>query len=281
MFSGADLSAIINEAAIIATMAEKDAIDLHDLEEARDKIRFGRAQKSRKVEEQERVATAYHEAGHTVVQALLEHADPLHKVTIIPRGQAMGATFSLPEKDRYGYGRKYIEATMRVLCAGRIAEKKKTDDVSSGAAMDIRMLTNYARRMILDWGMSSRLGFVNYSGDENRETLMSDKDYSEETARIIDEEVKRLGDEAYAEAERILEANWDKVVAISEALLRYETLQKDDIDRIMRGEALEKATVADLLNQEAKKSDETPPPAQPSSDDTPDEDLGGIMPQPA
>ncbi len=281
MFSGADLSAIINEAAIIATMADKDAIDLHDLEEARDKIRFGRAQKSRKIEEEERVATAYHEAGHTVVQALLDHADPLHKVTIIPRGQAMGATFSLPEKDRYGYGRKYIEATMRVLCAGRIAEKKKTDDVSSGAAMDIRMLTNYARRMILDWGMSSRLGFVNYSGDENRESLMADKDYSDETARIIDEEVKRLGDEAYAEAERILEANWEKVVAVSEALLRYETLQKDDIDRIMRGEALEKATVADLLNEEAKKTDKSPPPEQPLSDDRPDEDLGGIMPQPA
>ena len=281
MFSGADLSAIINEAAIIATMADKDAIDLHDLEEARDKIRFGRAQKSRKIEEQERVATAYHEAGHTVVQALLDHADPLHKVTIIPRGQAMGATFSLPEKDRYGYGRKYIEATMRVLCAGRIAEKKKTDDVSSGAAMDIRMLTNYARRMILDWGMSSRLGFVNYSGDENRESIMADKDYSDETARIIDEEVKRLGDEAYADAERILEANWERVVAVSEALLRYETLQKDDIDRIMRGEVLEKATVADLLNEEAKKSDKTPPPEQPLSDDRPDEDLGGIMPQPA
>jgi cell division protease FtsH len=281
MFSGADLSAIINEAAIIATMADKDAIDLHDLEEARDKIRFGRAQKSRKIEEQERVATAYHEAGHTVVQALLEHADPLHKVTIIPRGQAMGATFSLPEKDRYGYGRKYIEATMRVLCAGRIAEKKKTDDVSSGAAMDIRMLTNYAKRMILDWGMSSRLGFVNYSGDENRESLMADKEYSDETARIIDEEVKRLGDEAYADAERILEANWDKVVAISEALLRYETLQKDDIDRIMGGEVLEKATVADLLNEEAKKSSGQAPPEQPLSDDKPDEDLGGIMPQPA
>lgn len=281
MFSGADLSAIINEAAIIATMADKDAIDLHDLEEARDKIRFGRAQKSRKIEEQERVATAYHEAGHTVVQALLDHADPLHKVTIIPRGQAMGATFSLPEKDRYGYGRKYIEATMRVLCAGRIAEKKKTDDVSSGAAMDIRMLTNYARRMILDWGMSSRLGFVNYSGDENRESLMADKDYSDETARIIDEEVKRLGDEAYADAERILESNWDNVVAISEALLQYETLQKDDIDRIMRGEVLEKATVADLLNEEARKSDKTPPPEPPRSDDKPDEDLSGIMPHPA
>ena len=147
--------------------------------------------------------------------------------------------------------------------------------------MDIRMLTNYARRMILDWGMSSRLGFVNYSGDENRESLMADKEYSDETARIIDEEVKRLGDEAYSDAERILEANWDKVVAISEALLRYETLQKDDIDRLMKGEMLEKATVADLLNEEAKKSDETPPPEQPRSDDETDENLGGVMPHPA
>ncbi|MEC8558638.1 MAG: ATP-dependent zinc metalloprotease FtsH, partial [Planctomycetota bacterium] len=220
MFSGADLAAIINEAAIIATMLDKDSIDLHDLEEARDKIRFGRAQKSRKIEEQERVATAYHEAGHTVVQALLEHADPLHKVTIIPRGQAMGATFSLPEKDRYGYGKNYVEATMRVLCGGRIAEQKKTTDVSSGAAMDIRMLTTYARKMILDWGMSPRLGFVNYSGDEGRESFVADKEYSDETARIIDEEIKRYIDEAYTDAERLLEAHWDKVVLIAEALLR-------------------------------------------------------------
>src|SRR5690606_598680 len=151
--SGADLAAVINESAIIATMANKDFVEMADLEEARDKVRFGRAKKSRRIEEEERVATAYHEAGHAVVQALLKDADPVHKVTIIPRGQAMGATFSLPEKDRYGYGRKYLEATMRTLCGGRIAEEKKTSDVSSGAAMDIKMATAYARHMILEWGM--------------------------------------------------------------------------------------------------------------------------------
>ena len=124
MFSGADLAALINEAAIIATMADKDFVELADLEEARDKVRWGRANRSRKIEQQERVATAYHEAGHAVLQMLLEHADPLHKVTIIPRGQAMGATFSLPEKDRYGYGRKHIMATLRVLCGGRLAEER-------------------------------------------------------------------------------------------------------------------------------------------------------------
>ena len=279
MFSGADLAAIINEAAIIATMLDKDAIDLHDLEEARDKIRFGRAQKSRKIEEQERVATAYHEAGHTVVQALLEHADPLHKVTIVPRGQAMGATFSLPEKDRYGYGKNYVEATMRVLCGGRIAEQKKTTDVSSGAAMDIRMLTTYARKMILDWGMSPRLGFVNYSGDENRESFMADKDYSDETARVIDEEIKRYIDEAYTDAERLIEGNWETVVAIAEALLRHETLQKDDVDRLMKGELLDKPTVADLLDQEARKDTPTGRPAPP--DEETDPGLGGMMPHPA
>ncbi|MFN9844137.1 MAG: ATP-dependent zinc metalloprotease FtsH, partial [Planctomycetota bacterium] len=245
MFSGADLAALINEAAIIATMADKDFVELADLEEARDKVRFGRANKSRKIEQQERVATAYHEAGHAVLQVLLEHADPLHKVTIIPRGQAMGATFSLPEKDRYGFGRKHVLATLRVLCGGRIAEERKTGDTSSGASMDIRMATQYARAMILQWGMSDRLGFVNYAGSDTREMFLPEKDYSPETARIIDEETRRLIDEAYEEARRILDLHWDKVAAVADALLKYETLSKDDVDRIMRGEMVAKPSVAD------------------------------------
>ena len=281
MFSGADLAAIINEAAIIATMSEKDHIELHDLEEARDKIRFGREHRSRKVEEQDRILTAYHEAGHAAVQALLEDADPLHKVTIIPRGPMGGATFSLPEKDRMGYGQRYLEATLRVLCGGRIAELKKTGESSSGASMDIRMLTRYARSMVLDWGMSKRLGFISYSGDENRESLMADKDYSEETARIIDEEIKSIIDEAYADTERLIEANWDKVVAVAEALLRHETLQSDDVDRLMRGELLEKPTVADLLSAESSSDGGTATPGPATPDEEPDTDLGGMMPHPA
>jgi cell division protease FtsH len=141
MFSGADLAAIINEGAILATLAEKDFVEMTDLEEARDKVRFGRARTSRKIEEEERIATAYHEAGHAVIQATVEHADPLHKVTIIPRGQALGATFSLPEKDRYGFGLRYLLDTLKVLCGGRIAEGRKTGDISSGAAQDIRQVT--------------------------------------------------------------------------------------------------------------------------------------------
>ena len=281
MFSGADLAAIINEAAIIATMSEKDHIELHDLEEARDKIRWGREHRSRRVEEQDRILTAYHEAGHATVQALLEDADPLHKVTIIPRGPMGGATFSLPEKDRMGYGRKYLDATLRVLCGGRIAELKKTGESSSGASMDIKMLTRYARSMVLDWGMSKRLGFINYSGEENRESLMADKDYSEETARIIDEEIKAIIDDAYTDTERLIEANWDNVVAIAEALLRYETLQNDDVERIMRGELLDKPTVADLLSAESSSDQGQTPSAPAAPDEEPDTGLGGMMPHPA
>ena len=252
MFSGADLEALINEAAIIATLSDKDFVDQLDLDEARDKLRWGRANKSRKVQELERVATAYHEAGHAVVQLILPHTDPVHKVTIIPRGQSGGATFSLPEKDRYFYNRKYLEASMRVLCGGRIAERRKTNDISSGASMDIQMATSYARHMVLDWGMSERLGFVQYSPDPNREAIFADRDYSPDTARIIDEEVKRLIDAAFADAERILDENWELVIAISEALLEYETLQSDELDALMRGETISRPTVSGLLEQEAE-----------------------------
>ncbi|MEM7230147.1 MAG: ATP-dependent zinc metalloprotease FtsH [Planctomycetota bacterium] len=281
MFSGADLAAVINEAAIIATMGVKDFVEMADLEEARDKVRFGRARKSRKIEEQERIATAYHEAGHAVVQALMEESDPIHKVTIIPRGNFGGATFSLPEKDRYGYGRKYLLATMRVLCGGRIAEERRTDDISSGAGQDIQMATQYARHMVLEWGMSDRLGFVNYAGSDTQQSYVPERDYSDETARIIDEEVRRLTDDAYVDAKRMLTEHWEKVVAIAEALLKYETLTGDDIDRLMKGERLDKPTVAELLQAEAAKS-APPAPTPTPTDDRPDEEpSGGMMPSPA
>ena len=278
MFSGADLAALINESAIIATMADKDLVEMADLEEARDKVRWGRAKKSRRIEEQERVATAYHEAGHAVVQVLSADADPLHKVTIIPRGQAMGVTFSLPEKDRYGYGRKYCEATMRVLCAGRIAEGRKTGDTSSGAGMDIRMVTRLARAMVLEWGMSERLGFVNYRGEDSRETFIPEKDYSPETARLIDEEVRRLADSAFDQANRMIDQHWAGVVAVAEALLKHETLSRDDVERLMRGEQVSKPTVADLLGAEMAR------PAAPAAT-APRRDEGtapgGAIPSPA
>ena len=279
MFSGADLAAIINEAAITATMQNKDFIEQDDLEESRDKIRFGRAKKSRVREKDENKLVAYHEAGHAILQALLTDADPLHKVTIIPRGDAGGATFSLPEKDRMGYSLKWLDATMKVVCGGRIAEQKAMQDVSSGAASDIGQVTQLARTMILEWGMSDKLGFVRYAGQDTRESFVADKDYSDDTARVIDEEVRRLVDEAYREAERLLEEHWDAAVAVAEALLRYETLSGDEVHRLMRGEELDKPTVSDLLAAEAKKSPGvTIAPPMPDADPEPP---AGAMPSPA
>ncbi|MEZ6210940.1 MAG: ATP-dependent zinc metalloprotease FtsH [Phycisphaerales bacterium] len=279
MFSGAELEAIINEAAIIATLADKEFVEQDDLEEARDKVRYGRSRKSRVIEEKERVATAYHEAGHAVVQMLMPEADPLHKVTIIPRGQAMGATFSLPEKDRYGYGLRWLSATMRVMCGGRIAEKRKTEDISSGASMDIQQVTELARHMVLEWGMSDRLGFVRYSGSDTRESFLPEREYSEETARIIDEEIRKLATDAYADAERLIEDNWDKVVAVAEALLKHETLSVEEVRLLMRGESLDRPTVSDLIEAEARKQN---PPRQ--SKPRTDYDKGidpGMLPSPA
>ncbi|HEX2837119.1 MAG TPA: ATP-dependent zinc metalloprotease FtsH [Phycisphaerales bacterium] len=258
MFSGADLAAIINEAAIAATMQNKDFVEHVDMEEARDKVKFGRAKKSRVREKEENKLVAYHEAGHAVLQALLKDADPLHKVTIIPRGGAGGATFSLPEKDRMGYGIKWLNATMRVLCGGRIAEQKAMSDASSGASMDIAQMTSLARAMITEWGMSERLGFVRYAGADSREVFLPDKDYSQETATIIDQETKRLADEAYADALRLLEENWAKVVMVAEALLKYETLSGDEVHKLMRGETLGKPSIAEMLASVSKPKDTKP-----------------------
>ncbi len=279
MFSGADLAAIINEAAIAATLANKDFVEHEDLEEARDKVRFGRARKSRVREKEENKLTAYHEAGHAVLQAILPDPDPLHKVTIIPRGEMGGATFSLPEKDRMGYSLKWIKDTMRVMCGGRIAEEKAMEDVSTGASMDIAQVTQMARAMILEWGMSEKLGFVRYAPSDTREMYLPERDYSDDTAKLIDEEIRRIVDEAYADAKRLLEENWDKVVAVAEALLKYETLSRDEVEKLLRGETLAKPTVSDLLAAEAKKKRETPPP--PPADDAEPDLPPGAMPSPA
>jgi cell division protease FtsH len=271
MFSGADLAAIINEGAIAATLHNKDWIEQEDLEEARDKVKFGRARTSWRQDKGELRATAYHEAGHAVLQSMLPDADPLHKVTIIPRGKALGATFSLPEKDRVGYGFKWLSATMRMMCGGRIAELRASGDIASGAASDIAQVTRLARAMVLDWGMSPRLGFVKYSGDDTREMYLPEKGYSEETARIVDEEIKRLADEAYRDAQGMLNANWEKVEAVAEALLRYETLSADEVARAMRGEAIGKPTIAELLSAETKKRrDEVGPSGKGAGDRKPE-----------
>ena len=279
MFSGADLAAIINEGAIAATMQNKDFIEQEDLEEARDKVRYGRARKSHVREAEENHATAYHEAGHAVIQALLKDADPVHKVTIIPRGQALGATFSLPEKDRVGYGLRWLSATMRVACGGRIAEQRATGDISSGASGDISQVTSLARVMIEEWGMSDRLGFIRYRGEDTRSSYMPDREHSDDTAQIIDEEVRRLVDEAYRDAQKMLDEQWEKVEAVAEALLKYETLSGEEVHKVMRGEPLGRSSLADILASQRRT-----PPSAPAPKADPDEDpdeMPGLIPSPA
>jgi cell division protease FtsH len=260
MFSGADLAAIINEAALAATMANKDHIEMADLEEARDKVRWGRAKKSRIIDRKEKEITAYHEAGHTLVQSLLEDADPLHKVSIIPRGPMGGATFALPEKDRTIFTRRYCMALLQVCFGGRVAEEIFCDDVSSGAQNDIQQATNIAKQMILTWGMSSELGPISYGPDfaykEAMYIMPSEKEYSEKTAESIDSEVKKITSEAYEKAKDLAEANRERLEQIAKALLKYETLDADDVKLILEGGQLDKPTVTDLLAAEQAKNNQ-------------------------
>jgi cell division protease FtsH len=250
MFSGAELAAIINESAIIATMANKDYVEMEDLEEARDKVRWGRAKRSRQVDERDQKVTAYHEAGHAIVQATLKDADPLHKVSILPRGQMGGATFSLPERDRMVYTKDYLVATIMVTFGGRIAEDMFFGEISSGAGMDIRQVTAIARKMVMEFGMNDELGFIYYGDAESTSPFegFGQRDYSENTAQRIDTEVKKLIDKLYAETEKLMETNRDTIIAIAEALLKYETLTGDEVHAIMRGEPIEKPTISDLLD---------------------------------
>jgi len=257
MFSGAELEALINEAAISASMVNKDYVEMADLEEARDKVKWGRAKKSRVIDEQDKNLTAYHEAGHAFVQSILKEADPLHKVSIIPRGPMGGATFALPEKDRMFYTKRYCIAQLQVCFAGRIAEELFCDDITSGAQSDITQATNMAREMILTWGMGREIGPINYGPNPVREMYYPSMtpDYSQKTAELIDKEVKALIDDAYSKAFELIGTNKDKIEAVAKALLKYETLDSDDVKTILDGGQLDKPTVSDLLAIEQERSE--------------------------
>ena len=275
MFSGADLAALVNEAAIAATMADKEFVEQADLEEARDKVRWGRARKSRVIDEHEKGITAYHEAGHTLVQILSPNTDPLHKVSIIPRGQMGGATFSLPEKDRYLWTRNYCKAQLCVCFGGRVAEESFCHDISSGAQNDIAQATAIARKMVLDWGMSRRVGLINYASDDRRLVPLDlgGKDYSEQTAKAVDEEIKALMDEAYNTSRELIETNRQTLENIAQALLKYETLTAEEVQRLVDGQPLDKPTVDDLIAAEHAKTD--PPTTTPNTGTT----IPGAPPQ--
>jgi len=282
MFSGADLEAIINEAALAATMSEKNFVEMSDLEEARDKVRWGRARRSRVIDEKERIATAYHESGHALVQSLLEHTDPVHKVSIIPRSHMGGATFSLPEKDRTMYTRQFCLALIRVCFGGRLAEELFCHDISSGAQSDIHQATEVARKMVMDWGMSEKLGFIHYGGEEmgpwGPEALLG-REYSDRSAELIDQEIKEIMDQAYGDVKKLLSEHRPQIEALKEALWKYETLDGDEVKKIISGKKLDRPTVSDLLAAEQNRQDSKTSKKQPHPQSQP-EGFTGPMPQP-
>jgi len=238
-YSGAELANLLNEAALLAARLNKKSVGLKELEEARDKVRWGRERRSMAMSDEEKRATAWHEAGHALVNVLLQHTHPLHKVTIIPRGRALGVTMSLPKEDMLNMRKKQAIDNIIMSMAGRIAEEYVTEDISSGAAMDIQQATQLAKAMVMHWGMSDKLGNVLYGdGPEyvflGRDMMSRSKDYSEQTAQEIDAEVKRIIDEANNTAKELITANRDKLEVIANALLEYETLDGSQVTEIMR-----------------------------------------------
>ncbi|MDP6940732.1 MAG: ATP-dependent zinc metalloprotease FtsH [Planctomycetota bacterium] len=241
-FSGAEIAALVNEAAINAAMADRGSVTQADFEEARDKVRFGREKRSRVLEPEDKRITAYHEAGHAVLNVLLENTEPLHKVTIIPRGMALGSTMMLPEKDRLHLSKKQLEAELAVLYGGRVAEEQFCDDITAGASSDISRATRMAKMMVTEWGMSEVIGPVNFAERSGSEFLGTEfrvgKDHSEETVREIDEEVRRLLTTAQTTARQTIMENKESMERVTEALLMHETISGAEVEQLMEGSVL-------------------------------------------
>ncbi len=237
-FSGAELANLINEAALIAAKHNKEGIEQPDLEEARDKVRWGRERRSMAMSEKEKKNTAYHEAGHALLNVLLEHTDPLHKVTIIPRGPSLGVTMFLPEQDKLSARKHELIDSLCVTMGGRVAEEIFLGDVTSGASGDIFQATARARKMVCEWGMSDKLGMVRYSDDSNMVFLGRDlggsRGYSESIAKEIDEEVHDFIHSSYLRAQQLITAHKEALKTIAEALLEYETLDGSQVEDIVK-----------------------------------------------
>jgi len=274
MFSGADLASLINEAAIMATMKRRDSVEMADLEEARDKVLWGRQKKSRVVVEEEKKIAAYHEAGHTLVASLQPECDPIHKVTIIPRGRMGGATMSLPDRDRYMLSKNYCLAQLAVLFGGRIAEELFFPDISSGASDDIRKATDLARRMVCEFGMSEKLGPVTYIEEEEHlflgREIARTRNHSEDVARQIDLEVRRIVDESYSRAKEMISQNRAKLETLAQALLKYETVSGSEVRALLRGESIDELKDRELAEEKARE--------QRASEDAPSRKEAGWKP---
>jgi cell division protease FtsH len=263
-FSGADLANLVNEAALLAARAGKRLVDMQDFELAKDKIVMGVERRSIVMPEKERMNTAYHESGHTVVAKLLPNTDPVHKVTIIPRGRALGVTMQLPKEDRYSHDRDYLLSMIAVLMGGRIAEEVFMEQMTTGAANDFERATEIARNMVTRWGMSDALGTRVYGDNQNEVFLGRDmvthRNLSDATAQMVDSEIRRIIDDEYARARRIIEENRDKVEKMAKALLEWETLESEQIQDIMSGK--EPRPPADLGGSEPRGRDQDSEPEE-------------------
>ena len=259
-FSGAELAALLNEAAIIAAMAGHHRVSQDDLEESRDKVRFGRQKKSHAMDEKDLRETAIHEAGHAVVSYFMEHSDPVHKITIIPRGNALGATFFLPEKDHYNWSKKQLLDEICVLFGGYAAEQPFLNDTSAGVSNDLERATKLAHTMVRRFGMSS-LGPINLDLQQN-EWGMGERMYSEKTAQLIDEEVAQIVSDQQLRADDIIRDRHDLIQTVTEALIKYETINSEEFTALMKGTSVED------LREETKTVVEMPsvPPPVPGAD---------------
>jgi len=269
-FSGADIANLANEAALSAARNSRKRVEMRDFTYAFERIILGTERPPLSNEEERRVV-AYHESGHTLVAMLTPNADPVLKVTITPRGEALGITAFLPEDDRRNFSKKFLEAKLRTGLGGRIAEELVFSDITSGAAGDIQQITNIARRMVTQFGMSERVGLINFGDNDNQPflgfSLAQGKSYSEETAATIDMEIKRLVDEAYEETRQLLVENRDMLDKIAEALLEHEVLEREDLLDILGVDKTDDSIVKLVgklkeppsPNGTNKPSDENPP----------------------
>ena len=255
-FTGADLSNLVNEAALLAARRNKKVIDMAELEEAAERVMMGPERRSRVISDNEKKLTAYHEGGHTLVGMLLDHTDPVHKVTIIPRGRAGGYTLSLPKEDRYYATKSELLDELKLLLGGRVAEELVLKEISSGASNDLQRVTALARQMICEYGMSDTLGTMTFGHRQNQvflgRDIGKDKDYSEEVAAQIDKEMRKFVDEAYTATAKLLADNIDKLHLIAEALIERETLEGFEVQELM-----EKG----FISPKADNKNEPPTPA--------------------
>ena len=266
-FSGASLANLVNEAALNAARYNRKLVVMSDFEGAKDKVLMGKERKSMVITESDKKVTAYHEGGHALVAFMLPGSDPLHKVTIIPRGMALGLTQQLPETDKHNYTKEFVEGQIAILMGGRCAEKMFLDLETTGAANDIEVATERARKMVTEWGMSPAMGPLTFGKKEEQiflgREISQHRDYSEDTAIRIDQEVKRIVEEGYKRAWKTLEENRESLVRLAEALLEYETLDSYDIEAIIKGQPMKPKAAATSDIDEGKPAKEKAPSHSP------------------